>query len=171
MKEIIYLGVFLAVVSAIAAGLLAGTYLITTAKIGEQTAAELQASLKAIIPEAERFTEENTGFFIGYRGTIEAGTCQKVAAKGYAGNIDLLVGINNQGKVTGVKILKINETPGLGQNATEIKFLEQFIGKTRDDKLKAKEDIQAITGATITSQAVSDGVKKALEFSRQHPGF
>ena len=163
MKETIYLGVFLAVTSAIAAGLLAMTYVATTGKIEAQKAAELKDSLKTILPEAERFVENKPGSFAGYKGATEAGKCLQVKTRGYAGDIELLVGINNQGKVTGVKILKINETPGLGLNANDPKFLGQFIGKTRDDKLKAKEDIQAITGATITSQAVGSGIKKALE--------
>jgi Na+-translocating ferredoxin:NAD+ oxidoreductase RnfG subunit len=46
--------------------------------------------------------------------------------------------------------------------ASESKFLRQFMGKTSKSQLKAKKDIDAITGATITSQAVSDGVKQAL---------
>ena len=99
------------------------------------------------------------------------GYSKEVTVKGYGGDIKMLVGIDKQGKVKGVKILSMNETPGLGSLATSetpmknkpFTFLGQFIGKGKKNKLRAKEDIVAITGATITSQAIADGVKLALQ--------
>lgn len=144
LKEIVYLGIFLAVTSAIAAGLLALTYVNTTGRIAEEEKLNYQQALKEVLPAG-----------------VE-GKTKKIKAKGWGSDIELLVGIDKAGKIAGVKILKIADTPGLGMNATEPKFLSQFIGKTAKDKFKAKEDVQAITGATITSQGVADGVKKAL---------
>jgi Na+-translocating ferredoxin:NAD+ oxidoreductase subunit G len=85
-----------------------------------------------------------------------------VAVEGYGSEIEILVGIGEDESVNGVKIIKISETPGLGMEAEKPAFLQQFIGKNPDDELKAKSDIKAISGATITSQAVCDGVKQAL---------
>jgi len=102
---------------------------------------------------------------------LVGGESIEVTAKGYGGDIKMLVGINTDGKVTGVKILSMTETPGLGTLATSkaplsgktFTFLGQFIGKTTTDKFKAKDDIVALTGATITSQAIANGIKHALE--------
>ncbi|MFH1428626.1 MAG: FMN-binding protein [Candidatus Margulisiibacteriota bacterium] len=99
------------------------------------------------------------------------GTPQEVIVKGYGGDINMLVGVSDEGAVTGVKVLSMLETPGLGalaSNPEKLKgrpfsFLGQFIGSTIASKLRAKEDIVAITGATITSQAIADGVSLALK--------
>ncbi|MFA5927910.1 MAG: FMN-binding protein [Candidatus Margulisiibacteriota bacterium] len=91
------------------------------------------------------------------------GQTRQVTVKGYAGDIKLLVGIDPSGNVTGVQVLAMQETPGLGTEAKKESFLNQFIKRSLKDKFRTKEDIVAITGATITSQAVSDGVRKALQ--------
>jgi electron transport complex protein RnfG len=57
----------------------------------------------------------------------------------------------------------MTETPGLGTKAFSPQFLGQFVGKSVKDPIKPKEDIDAITGATITSRAVCKGVKSALK--------
>ena len=144
LKEIIYLGIFLAVTSAVAAGLLALTYVNTAARIAEEESLNYKQAVKEVLPQ-------------GVEGKVK-----KIKAKGWGSDIELLVGVDKNGKIAGVKILKIADTPGLGMNAADPKFLAQFIGKTAKDKFKAKQDVQAITGATITSQGVADGVKKAL---------
>jgi len=166
MKNILKLGVFLMIVAAIAAGALSLTYIYTKPKIEAQNIREINLALKEVLPEAGTFEEKTKNkikYYLGKDGKKSVGLVVTSSSKGYAGPIDMLVGIDLQGRVTGVKILKITETPGLGLNATNPKFLDQFKGKTSEDKLRAKLDIQAITGATITSQAVSNGVKEALE--------
>lgn len=167
MKEIIKLGLFLMIVSGLAALALTGTYLYTAPRIEAQKIIERQMALKEVLPQAESFKEVRTKTEIYYLGLNKKG--QKVgfvfavAAKGYAGKIEMLVGIDKSGKVAGVKIENQKETPGLGSQAAEPKFLNQFKGKSSNDALKAKKDIQAITGATITTQAVCEGVREALK--------
>ena len=143
MKETIYLGVFLAVISAIAAGLLGLTYVATFDRIAMQKQNEMEIAKHDVLA--------------GKKGTVV-----NVSAKGYAGAIDMLVGVDEAGRVSGIKIVKSSETPGLGLNASSPDFLKQFAGKTEKDKLAAKEDIKAITGATITTKAICAGVKEAL---------
>ena len=76
---------------------------------------------------------------------------------GYAGDIEMMVGINSGGLVTGVEIISMSETAGLGANAKgNTEWLAQFFGKGRDK-------LEAITGATITSKAVQKGVNDARE--------
>jgi len=74
--------------------------------------------------------------------------------KGYGGEIKMMIGLNADAVVTGVSIMEMSETPGLGAKAKNEKFLSQFTG----DNPK----IQAITGATITSNAVKKGVGDAI---------
>ena len=162
MKDTFYLGFFLAVCCAVAAGMIAFTYVSTLPRINAHQAVAAMQAIKVMMPGADRLEEVEPGYFVGYRGTVEVGQCQDVTTRGYGGDIEMLVGIDENEKVTAVKILKMAETPGRGMKANDPKFLGQFIGKGSAEAFKANGDIQAITGATITTQAVCDGVKKAL---------
>ncbi len=169
MKEMFKLGFFLAFISAIAALALSMTYTITADKIAESKAKDLNLALKTVLPQAQQFDSKlGKTIFTGRKGKGLEGFCFAVSPKGYAGPIDMIVGIDLKGKVTGVQILSMSETPGLGLNAKNETFLKQFSGKSGDDKLKAKEDIKALSGATITSNAVSLGVKEALKSFREN---
>lgn len=157
------------VMCAIAAAALSGTYIITSPIIAGHKAEQLNQSLKEVLPSAQTFKllskkidGREVNYYLGSTNNKKAGVVIPVSKNGYAGPVDMLIGIDLKGKVTGVRILKMQETPGLGLKANEIKFLSQFNNKTISDKLKAKFDIQAITGATITSQAVCEGVRAAL---------
>ncbi len=77
-----------------------------------------------------------------------------VAPKGYGGEIKMMVGVNVDCEVTGISIMEMSETPGLGAKAKEGKFLKQFVGEN--------PKIKAITGATITSNAIKKGVGDAI---------
>ena len=98
----------------------------------------------------------------------------KTSAKGYGGDIDLMVGIDTSGKVTGVSILSISETAGLGMNAKNESFINQYMGKSGTigvSKNGASDtEIQALTGATITSKAVTSAVNTALSLYSQIGG-
>ena len=101
------------------------------------------------------------GEFVGYAITV-------TNSEGYGGNIKLTVGIDAGGMVTGVSILAISETPGLGLNAKNESFIGQFAGVnttafvyTKNGK-KADNEIDAITSATYTTKSVTNGVNAAL---------
>jgi len=85
-----------------------------------------------------------------------------------------MVGIDTSGKVTGVSILSISETAGLGMNAKNESFINQYIGKSGTigvSKNGASDtEIQALTGATITSKAVTSAVNTALSLYSQIGG-
>ena len=87
--------------------------------------------------------------------------------KGYGGDISVMTGVDSEGKVTGVNILSHAETAGLGAKAAEQDFRDRFIGHILGitvSKDKAGDNaIDAITGATITSRAVTDAVNAAIE--------
>lgn len=89
--------------------------------------------------------------------------------EGYGGNIQITVGITADGTVSGISILSINETAGLGMKATEPAFYGQYEGKQTEKFAVSKdggegEPIDAISGATITSRAVTAAVNVALAY-------
>lgn len=89
---------------------------------------------------------------------------------GFNGDIELTVGIDCDGIITGVEILSIDETVGLGMNAQDEEFRNQYVGKKVDSFTVTKSgsqkdnEIDALSGATITSKAMTDGVNGALDF-------
>lgn len=85
-----------------------------------------------------------------------------VASKGYGGQIIMGVGIDNAGVVQGVSMVSQSETPGLGSNIQNEEFLRQFEGKREVSEVKLNGEIEAVTGATISSTAVAEGVRKAM---------
>ena len=143
MGKIIRLALILTIFCVISAGALAFVYLFTEPKIKLNQKLSYDSSVKEVLPQP--------------------GRAIPVSARGYSGSINMMVGVDKAGKVIGVKILKQTETPGLGANVVKPEFLNQFIGKSINDPIEPKKDIDAITGATISSRAVSKGVKDALE--------
>ncbi len=89
--------------------------------------------------------------------------------EGYGGDIQITVGITADGTVSGVSFLSISETAGLGMKATESSFYEQYVGVQTEKFYVSKdggegEPIDAISGATITSRAVTSAVNAALGY-------
>ena len=101
-----------------------------------------------------------------------------VSRAGYSGPIRTMVGISSGGFIIGIRIMEISDTPGLGANANSpnyyvdrknrITFFGQFAGKSIKDPFIVKNDIDAITASTITSQAVSSSVKAAALISGEN---
>lgn len=100
------------------------------------------------------------------------GYCFKTEPNGFGGKITIMVGIAADGKVSGVKITNLTETPGLGARATDESWLSQFSRKDGEISVvkagSAKgNEINAISGATITSKAVSQGVSSAINAAKE----
>ncbi|MFH1783384.1 MAG: RnfABCDGE type electron transport complex subunit G [bacterium] len=169
MKEIVKYGFILMVVCTIAAVSLAYTYSKTKPLIDKQASETAERTKNEVLPGVSSFKEVVRGgstFYVGYNEKGEViGSVTKVAPKGYAGAIDMMVGLSDEGLISGVKILNHLETPGLGAKITEDAFLEQFKGKKASTILLKKGDsqgtIDAITAATISSRAVTGGVREA----------
>lgn len=170
-KEMIRFGVILMVICFIASLVLAFVYQLTQPVIAAQRSSEELRLLREVLPIADRFkdiTKEGEVYFEGTHRNNIAGYVIRVSSKGYSGDIKMLVGVATDGKIKGVSVLEHTETPGLGARITEIKsgekkpwFLEQF----REKKIEEIDfkNIQAITGATISSKAVLEAVKKKSE--------
>ncbi|MDE5679836.1 MAG: FMN-binding protein, partial [Lachnospiraceae bacterium] len=89
--------------------------------------------------------------------------------EGYGGNIELMVGITMEGSISGISILSISETPGLGMQAGDV-LVPQFAGKMAEAFVYTKtgaaadNEIDAISGATITTRAVTNAVNAGLYY-------
>ncbi|MCL2487197.1 MAG: RnfABCDGE type electron transport complex subunit G [Oscillospiraceae bacterium] len=100
-----------------------------------------------------------------------AGYVFTISVPGYGGPIEVMVGIGTRGLVTGVTVLEMTETPGLGMKAGDRAFLDGFTGASGSlSAVKHKpgeREIEAITGATVTSNAVTDAVNQAIELYKE----
>ena len=170
-KEILIPTVSLFTICLIVTALLALTNHITAPMI-EQLSIENAAKVsREVLPAAESFTEvEGTTGSAGY--TADGVLCGYVfteEVKGYGGALSVMVGIDTTGTVTGVSVLEHNETPGLGGNVTKSEFYSQFTGlsaditATKNAANPANNEIKAVTGATISSKAVTKAVNQALQ--------
>ena len=98
-------------------------------------------------------------------GGANVGYAIKVVASGSQGNIEMMVGVDGEGAVTGVSIVKNSETAGIGSKVMENQngVLDQFVGKSAaDGTLVVGTNVDAITGATVSSKGVTAGVNAAL---------
>jgi electron transport complex protein RnfG len=173
MGRIIKLGLTLAIFCVISAGMLAYVFIMTVPRIEANAKASFEGSLREVLPGAESFKNvaapgTKSEIYEGYAGGQAIGFAVKVSPRGYSGEIVMLVGVDPELRVKGMKILNQRETPGLGTNVEKPKFQKQFIGKGIKDSIEPKKDIDAITGATISSRAVCEGVKTVLRDSDQY---
>ncbi len=165
MKELAHYGFILALICVIAAGLLAGVNALTKDKIAAQARFEEEAALKEIMPQAAKFVEKNPTPEISFYQAFDnqdkkIGFVFKASGKGYSSEIQTLVGMFLDGRISAIKVLSLNETPGLGMRVKEDGFTRQF----NNQEAMSLANVQAITGATISSRAVMDSIiKKAQE--------
>lgn len=161
MKEMLRYGLILGMICLVASGLLAGVNSLTQKKIAAQAEAEEGAGLKEVLPQAARFEEvKQEGKVVYYKAFDQdnnlIGAAFKTSAKGYSSEIQAVAGINKEGAISAIKIISQNETPGMGSQVAEPSFTAQFAGKD----INKIEEVEAITGATISSTAVISSVKK-----------
>jgi electron transport complex protein RnfG len=169
----VVLSLVLLVISLVVALLLAFTNTVTREKIAENTLNEQKQARREVLSEASEFVNVNyrkgnvASVFEGRCGTDIVGWCVNVIPSGYGGEIDLMVGISSDMKVSGIKVVSNSETAGLGAKCTDTEFSGQFTGKTAPvsvikNGMPKDDEIVAITGATVTSAAVTKGVNEAV---------
>lgn len=127
---------------------------------------ELQAKMETLLPGSTTFTEEaytgeDANIVCVYKG--ETGFVVGTTTAGYAGPISMLIGVSFDGYVTGLQVRNMEETYGLGAEAlTDWEFLKQFLRTEGDAEVGT--NIDAITGATVTSKAIARSVNSAVAF-------
>ena len=154
--------------------------------VGQQNAQAYHVELmKTLLPGSESFTlEAYDGEDANIRSVHKAenGFVVETVTYGYAGEITMLIGVSNEGKVTGLVVKESHETPGLGNNIlTDHVFLSQFLngdgeftigtsgadafsGATGESASADANEVDAITGATVSSKAVARCVSSAVAF-------
>ncbi len=157
-------------ITTIVAGLLGLVNYVTADTIAEQIAQKAENAMRQVL-EADSYepldVPEDSAVTAAYRAG-DKGYVVRVAPNGFGGAIDMMVGVDVSGAVTGVAIVSQSETASLGANCTREDFRAQFTGKTGTLSVsKDGGEIEALTGATVTSRAVTEGVNTALEFVQE----
>lgn len=178
---ILMLVVVLGLITFVCALLLGVINGITKDKIEQNAIETRNAAMSVILPEADSFADVEvstdwtapadknqpviSGVYEAQAGGQTIGYCVEVNPKGFGGALTLIVGINADGTVAGAQVTAHGETPGLGAKAqSDAAWIGQYAGQPADGSLAVTKDggsITPITGATITSRAVTLGVNTA----------
>lgn len=119
----------------------------------------------------ESITIDEAGVALDESGTVIGYVMTITTKKGYGGALTMTMGYSLDGAITGIAFVTLNETPGFGMKADEPEFKKQFVGKTASlltyvkDGADAGDEIDAISGATITTKAVTGAVNAGLAFA------
>lgn len=151
---------------------------VTAGPIAQHAEQRKQAALTEVFPEADRFAVVDIDLPRSvseirsvYAGDELLGYGVSAAANGFGGEIEMLVSVDAQGQVAGISVLKLSETPGVGTNAAAEQQLALYNGKSGTiitEKITHNQpnEVLAVSGATITSKAITEGVNAALEAVR-----
>ncbi len=198
MRDISRLIVVLGLFCIFSAGILAQVYDVTKGPIAEAKAEEVRRAIRAVLPQYDNKADEevidriigkdkkgNDTFRRVYVGkqedTLVGRAYVVVAPDGYSGNIEIMMGVSPDGRITGIEIVSHAETPGLGAKIVKEETWSGkgdgpggLVGKTLANNLKVRKDggeIDQITGATISPRAIVNAVREGLEFHRKEfPG-
>ncbi len=193
MKEIIKNALILMAITLTAGLALGAVHEITKEPIEAQEKKTKEEACKAVFPEAESFEAwtdfdaeaalellasaglsadkvDEVSLAEDEKGEVLGAVLNLTSTEGYGGNISFSMGILKDGTVNGIKILSISETAGLGMRATEESFYGQFAGRKVENfsytktGATADDEIDAISGATITTRAMTNGVNAGLAY-------
>lgn len=191
MNKIVKNALILTLITLVSGLLLGGVYEITKEPIKASQEKAKQAAYKVVMKDAkefetyEKFDEKEAekvlkdagipGCYINEaviakdgNGETIGGVVTATTTEGYGGEIQLSVGIKSDGTVTGIEILSIGETAGLGMKADEPAFKNQFKDVQADKFVVKKDDpsgnVDALSGATITSRAVTNAVNAGVAY-------
>lgn len=183
LRDVIKSGLILFIISLTVALALAFTYSVTKDTIETRKMEKAEEARGLVMSYAETFEKlENLDLSSSiikavYNGIADGsvvGRVFEIEGSGYGGPIQITVGIDSEGLITGVHIGDNSETPGLGQKVTKENFLSQFKGISFEQSLKAvknpsdkEEEIHIASGATVSSEAVVDAVQAAMDLNRE----
>ena len=161
-KDFVMPIVVLTAICLVITALLAVTHSFTSSVIAKAAQERAEAARAEIIPEADGFELVETEGLPAtveevYKATNDTGYIFMLSTIGYGGEMKLICGIDNDGKIINVKTLEHKETKGMGSKTAEDPFRSQFVGK--DENLKG---VDSITGATISSKAYLGAIADAF---------
>ena len=188
-KYLIKLTVTLFLTCVVVAGMLGAVNMVTKDKIAAINLEKTQTAMKAVVADPDNSTfsdalalsDDMTAAALAGGGTLTeayevlvggapAGHALKIVASGSQGNIEMMVGLDADGAVTGVSVVKHAETAGIGTKVVDnepnnagVGVLDQFVGKSAADApLNVGSNVDAITGATVSTKGITAGVNAAL---------
>ena len=185
MRDMVKPTISLLVICFVVALCLALVNDVTKDTIEQRTQKDAEEQRTQVFSEADSFKElsgwndkDESGLvreaFAAYSGETLVGYVFGAYPKGYGGEMKVTVGVNTDRKVTGVEIGDNNETPGLGSKSKDVKFKGQYTGKDLERPFtvvkhppESENDIQAISGATISSKAVTSAVQASAELGKK----
>lgn len=177
-RYVLRLTVTLFVITGVVAALLAGVNAVTAPRIAAANAEKTKAAIAQVLPDADTAVAlEDVSDDSGAVQAVyisDTGYAIQVAPAGFGGEISMMVGVDKAGSVLGISIISHSETAGLGavaaaSSAKGQAFRDQFIGQS--GQLAVTKDggtIDALSSATITSRAVTEGVNTALAWVAQN---
>jgi electron transport complex protein RnfG len=171
MKETLNLALRLSLICAVAAAALAQVAGLTAEPIRLAEEKAMKEAVSEVLPGFESLDtivlnegqENEATYFVGRaaEGSPSGTAYTAVTRMGYSGEIEVMIGLNSEGAVNGVRVLRHAETPGLGANYAQPSVLERFKNATAADNIKVKNDggtIDILAGATITCRALCDAI-------------
>lgn len=178
-KEKVMPALVLMLICIVISGLVIGVYDLTYVDNTGVMTDKLREGLEEIYSTSDGFEillEENTGdekvpvVYDGITSIIvnkEKGLCVfEIVADGYEkGGLDMLVGIDEEGKVAGIAYIEVKETKGLGTKVQDSGFVSKFVGMTSDSNI---ESADSVTGATFSSKGVKGAVRLACDTYSEH---
>lgn len=168
-KENIFPALVLVCICLVVTLALAGTNSVTSPIIAANAQKAADEARMEVLPDGDSFTQYDgklaEGIIDCYIADNKAGMAVTAGYKGFGGLVKVMVGIGADGNVTGVKVTEHAETPGLGTKAAEPDYLKQYqgMGEFAGGHINNDTNVDAVTGATITSNAVYNSVCEAIE--------
>jgi len=166
MKRIIYLACFLGIISALAGGILAYVNDVTYEKINEIAIASEKANLIKLYPNGafEEVTFNDDSGLIKKVFKVDNGAyIYKIEVYGYKDYISFLVAIDH-GKIVGYTVISVNDTPGYGMRVADDEYVNSITGTSID------ADVPLLSGATISSTSVVNGIEAAIKLHQSLGG-
>ncbi len=170
LKNVGIPAVVLTIICLVISAALAFTNDITKDRIAENEESKSIKAMSEIFKDADfekntlKYNGEECEYYIASLNSKACGYIFTTSGAGYGGEVKVMTGVNADGTVKAIKVLSVDdETPGLGQSAAKDEFQNQFAGKSGKISTEKNKDIDALTGATITTNAVIGDVNQALE--------
>ena len=188
MRELLPLVAALTTIAAVAGLCLAIVYAFTEGPIAEAELEQMRKAIRAVLPDFDNSPDDEANwvesgdyrFFLGRdaAGALVGIAFSSASREGYGGTIEVMIGILPDASIHRIEILRHLETPGLGSKIEGPDFRDQFAGSSDENRTyqvskdsrgaPGRPPIDSITGATISSRAVTDAVRNGLEYFRAH---
>lgn len=166
MHNILRLSVTLAAVAIISAALLTGMHNITEPVIREKEQREYLEALERFFPDINEYEAreiEGDQFDLVYDQDGEKlGIMATVKTQGYEGTITYNLAVDTDTEIIGIRVISHSETPGIGDVITTDDFQEQFIGKSFEDPIQEGEDVDAVSGATMSTGSMINSIRRTV---------